>query len=132
MNKASKRTINNLYGVSPKLVSLVGYALAISEQDFFVAEGMRSLERQKELYKQGFSKLDGVTKKSNHQVGRAVDVYYSGWKNTDKADDSRWTSVYTAFRTAAANLGVKIVVAGQDWTRFKDKPHIELASDEPF
>ena len=36
MNKASKRTLGNLYGVHHKLVAVVAYALAISEIDFFV------------------------------------------------------------------------------------------------
>lgn len=127
MNKASKRTINNLCGVNHKLCMLVGYALAISEVDFFVNEGLRTLEKQQEYFKKGTSKLDGINKKSNHQLGRAVDIYYVGWKNTDKSDDPRWEKLINSFRIAAENLGIKITF-GYDWGW--DKPHVELAKGE--
>lgn len=63
MNKASRRTKNNLYGVHHKLIMLVGYALAISEQDFFVNEGLRTDENQNKFYKQGTSQIDGYKKR---------------------------------------------------------------------
>lgn len=129
MNKASKRTRDNLKGVNEKLVMLAGYALAISEQDFFVNEGLRSTAKQQEYFKTGASQLDGINKKSKHQLGRAIDVYYVGWKNTDKVNDTRWEKVYKAFRTAAANLHINIVF-GANWKSFKDNPHIELAKGE--
>ena len=70
MNKASNRTRENLKGVNHKLIAVVGYALAISEVDFWVNEGLRTTEKQQEYFKQGTSKLDGITKevKSNHPV----------------------------------------------------------------
>lgn len=126
MNRASRRTLNNLTGVHFKLVAVVGYTLAISEQDFFVNEGLRTAEKQQEYFKKGASKLDGINKKSNHQLGRAVDVYYTGWKNTDK-DNTRWLTLIEAFRTAGRQLGIKLVF-GYDWGW--DKPHIELGEEE--
>ena len=129
MNKASKRTRDNLKGVNEKLVMLAGYALAISEQDFFVNEGLRTTAKQQEYFKKGASQLDGINKKSKHQLGRAIDVYYVGWKNTDKINDPRWEKVYKAFRIAAANLHINIVF-GANWKTFKDNPHIELAKGE--
>ncbi|MHD0316761.1 M15 family metallopeptidase [Fusobacterium sp. THCT1E2] len=127
MNKASKRTINNLKGVNYKLIAIAGYALAISKQDFFVNEGLRTLEKQQEYFKNGTSKLDGVNKKSNHQLGRAIDIYYTGWSNKDKNDDSRWKELINCFRVAAENLGIKVIF-GYDWGW--DNPHIELAREE--
>ena len=61
MYKASKRSKENLKGVDERLVLLVGYALAISKVDFVVVEGLRSTERQKQLYREKKSKCDGVT-----------------------------------------------------------------------
>lgn len=127
MNRASKRTLDNLTGVHFKLATVVGYTLATSEQDFFVNEGLRTAEKQQEYYKKGASRLDGINKKSAHQLGRAVDVYYTGWKNTDKADDVRWLPLIEAFRTAGRQLGIKLVF-GYDWGW--DKPHIELGEEE--
>lgn len=136
MNKASSRTRNNLKGVHENLVMVVSYALAISEVDFFVSEGVRSLERQKELYAQGRTKpgnkvtnCDGVKSKSNHQVkadgkGHAVDIYYVGWKNTDPTSDPRWEKLFSAFKKASEMLGVGIEI-GAYW-KMRDFPHIEL------
>jgi len=40
---------------------------AIKIIDFSILEGIRTTERQKKLFKEGRSKLDGVNKKSKHQ-----------------------------------------------------------------
>ena len=53
MNKASKRSKDNLKGVNVKLAMLAGYALGISKVDFWVNEGLRSTETQQEYYKRG-------------------------------------------------------------------------------
>lgn len=129
MNKASKRTRDNLKGVNEKLVMLAGYALAISEQDFFVNEGLRSTAKQQEYFKTGASQLDGINKKSKHQLGRAIDVYYTGWTNKDKVNDPRWEKIYEAFRIASKMLNIKIEF-GKDWKTLVDKPHIQLAKGE--
>ena len=45
--------------------------------DFGIAEGHRSILRQRELYEQGLSQIDGFTKRSNHNYtpSMAVDIY---------------------------------------------------------
>ena len=52
-------------------------ALAISKVDFGISEGHRSVERQKQLFDEGKSKIDGITKKGmhNHEPSLAVDIY---------------------------------------------------------
>ena len=123
MYKASKRTKDNLVGVDSRLVLLVGYALAISEVDFFVNEGVRSIQRQRELYMQGKSKCDGVINRSKHQEGKAIDVYYIGWKNSNSPSDKRWRKLMESFKIAGKMLGLKLNF-GYDWGW--DSPHIEL------
>ena len=123
MNRASKRTRDNLVGVDSRLILLVGYTLAISEIDFFFYVGLRSEARQKKLYGQGKSRCDGIIKKSKHQEGKAIDIYYVGWKNTDDEDDKRWDKLIESFRKAGKMLGLKLDF-GYDWGW--DKPHIEL------
>lgn len=125
MNKASKRTKDNLKGVDERLSVLVGYALAISEIDFFVNEGLRTVETQQKYFKEGKSQLDGVNKKSKHQIGKAIDVYYVGWTNKDSQDDPRWKKLIDTFRLAGEKLGLDLTF-GYDWKSFVDKPHIEL------
>lgn len=59
-----------LKGVNPKLVRVVERAISISKQDFSVIEGLRTVERQKQLVAAGKSQ----TMSSNHITGRAVDL----------------------------------------------------------
>lgn len=137
MNKMSKRTKNNLKGVHPDLVMVISYALAISEQDFFVNEGLRTLQRQQELYAQGrttkgniVTNVDGINKKSNHQAksdgyGYAVDVYPIGFSDINKIDDINWRKLYSAIKTASINLSIPVSI-GAYWKSFVDRPHIEL------
>lgn len=125
MNKASNRTKERLKGVDERLALLVGYTLAISKVDFFVSEGLRTTETQQKYFKEGSSQLDGINKKSKHQLGKAIDVYYVGWTNKDNDNDPRWKELIDTFKLAANQLGLDLNF-GYDWKTFVDKPHIEL------
>lgn len=61
----SHRSEKNLQGVHPDLVKLVRSALTLSEVDFCVIEGVRTIERQRQL------KLEGHTQtlNSRHLTG---------------------------------------------------------------
>ena len=126
MNKASRRTRDNLKGVNHKLIAVVGYTLANSEVDFFVNEGLRTTETQQRYFKEGSTKCDGIKNKSKHQLGRAIDVYYVGWKR-DTEDQQKWKELIDTFKLAGKQLGIKLEF-GYDWGW--DKPHIELADGE--
>ena len=65
-----KRSRERLVGVHPDLIIVMSFAIYETDIDFAVIEGMRTLERQKELVKQGASK----TLKSRHLTGHAVDI----------------------------------------------------------
>ena len=126
MNKASRRTKDNLKGVNIKLAMLAGYVLGISKVDFWVNEGLRSTETQQRYFKEGSTKCDGIKNKSNHQLGRAIDVYYVGWKR-DAEDQQKWKELIDTFKLAGKQLGIKLEF-GYDWGW--DNPHIELADGE--
>lgn len=68
--KLSSRSRGNLEGVRHKLVDVVERAIEITEIDFGVIEGVRSIEKQKELVAKGASQ----TMKSKHIHGAAVDL----------------------------------------------------------
>jgi len=68
--KFSKFSLKNLEGVNPKLVDAANQAIAISTVDFAITEGLRTLDRQKKLLADGFSK----TLNSKHLTGEAIDV----------------------------------------------------------
>ena len=65
-----QRSLSRLEGVHPDLVRVVKKAAALSDLDFTVLEGIRSVERQKQLVSQGASR----TMNSRHITGHAVDL----------------------------------------------------------
>lgn len=112
------RSRQNLEGVHPDLVKVVELAITITKEDFTVIEGIRTIERQRKLLAQGFTK----TLNSRHLTGHAVDIcpYPIDWK-----DHQRFTIVAQAMKEAAKKLNVPIVWGG-DWKNSWDKPHYEL------
>lgn len=68
--KLSKRSLAKLEGVDERLVAIVKYAIGETTVDFGVIEGLRSIERQRELVAKGASQ----TMSSKHIPGEAVDL----------------------------------------------------------
>lgn len=64
------RSLMRLEGVHPDLVRVVKKAAALSDLDFTVLEGLRTVERQTQLVNQGASR----TMNSRHITGHAVDL----------------------------------------------------------
>lgn len=64
------RSRAKLQGVKPALVRVVERAIAISEQDFGVFEGLRTIETQRAYVARGVTK----TMNSRHLTGDAVDL----------------------------------------------------------
>ncbi|MDI5633335.1 M15 family peptidase, partial [Salmonella enterica subsp. enterica serovar Anatum] len=65
MNKFSQRSENNLKGVNADLVKIVRRALQLSPVDFGITEGLRTVERQRQLVAAGKSQ----TMNSRHITG---------------------------------------------------------------
>lgn len=109
-----------MIGVNPKLVEVVKLAITKSPLDFSVSEGLRTVERQKELVAQKKSQ----TMKSRHIVGEAVDicVLVDGKANWDFEN---YRKVADVFKECAKELNTKITWGG-DWTSFKDGPHFQI------
>ena len=115
------RSEKALVGVHPDLVAVVRRAAEILPGGFIVTEGMRTKERQRELFAKGLSK----TMNSRHLVGLAVDFA----PLVDGQVTWKWPAfkpVADAFKAAAKELKTPIVWGG-DWPRFRDGPHIELS-----
>ena len=118
--KLSQRSLDKMVGVNPKLVEVVKLAITKSPLDFSISEGLRTVERQKELVGQKKSQ----TMKSKHIVGEAVDicVLIDGKANWDFEN---YRKVADVFKECAKELGIKITWGG-DWTSFKDGPHFQI------
>lgn len=127
----SKRSLGNLQGVHPALVQVAHKALALSECDFTVTEGLRTRERQKELVAKGASRtMNSQHLCQNDGYGHAIDVY-PYWGGRLHTEDSRenlakYDDIAEAFKAAAAELEIGIIWGG-DWKTFVDHPHFELA-----
>ena len=59
MKKLSKRSLGNIKNIDERLILIVGMVLARGNVDFIITEGLRTQERQQELFKKGASQLDG-------------------------------------------------------------------------
>lgn len=114
------RSLQRLEGIHPDLRRVMDRAIATTDLDFTVLEGLRSLERQKKLVASGASK----TLKSRHLTGHAVDIapLIEGKVSWDWPLYHKLAKVVKA---AAAHEGVKIEWGG-DWRSFKDGPHWQL------
>jgi peptidoglycan L-alanyl-D-glutamate endopeptidase CwlK len=119
--KYSARSLKNLNGIHPDLRRVVDRALQDSPLDFVVIEGLRTRERQKQLLASGASK----TLNSRHITGHAVDLVPIGPNGKAAFDWPLYDVLVPAVKEAAAKEGVAIV-AGADWPKFRDGPHIEL------
>lgn len=112
-----KRSLERLVGVHPDLVRVVKRAIELTEHDFSVIEGVRTVETQRQYVAKGVSK----TLNSRHITGHAVDLYPVGRPTPwDKCP-----TVAVAMHAAADELGVAIVWGGS-WKSFVDQPHFEL------
>lgn len=137
MFKLSQRSLNRLAGVNENLVNVVKRAIEISEVDFMVIEGLRTKQRQEELYAQGRTKPGKVvtwTMKSKHIDGLAVDIAPCNKDGSINWNDLKmFDKMADAMFKAAKELNINIR-HGADWNmngikREKgetDSPHFEL------
>lgn len=97
-----KRSKDRLLGVDPRMVTVVEKAITISEQDFSVICGLRTVKEQEALVAKGASQ----TLKSKHLEGLAVDLMAY-------IDGGRWElnlydEIADAIRKAAIELEVNV------------------------
>lgn len=127
--KLGKRSEQCLVGVNPLLVKVVRLALTKCKVDFSVIEGVRTKQRQAELFKKGATK----TMNSRHLTGHAVDLAPMIDGKIPWSDKTQFKAVSEAMFEAAKELKVQLRWGG-DWNgngksedeRFYDGPHFEL------
>jgi peptidoglycan L-alanyl-D-glutamate endopeptidase CwlK len=135
----SRRSLRNLDGVHPDLVAVAHEAIRISDKDFMVIDGLRTIQEQRLLFKKGKSQ----TLKSRHLTGHAIDIvpYPVSWDFDD------FYPLGNAFMQACKNVNVPLRWGGnwlvhdlREWQgsaeglvqsykgTFYDLPHFELSS----
>lgn len=124
----SQRSLTNMRGIHPDLRRVLDRALQESPIDLVINEGLRTIERQRELLRIGATK----TLNSRHLTGHAIDFY--AWVDINKDGKTTFEEmsnprlmrqIADAIKYAASELDVSIVWGG-DWLKFKDYPHVEL------
>ena len=133
----SDRSRSRLTGVHPRLVAVVERAIQLTNTDFTVLEGLRTTERQREL----FNAKPPATKtmKSKHLkqadgFGHAVDLAPVPVRGQIPWEDKpKFWAIRNAMFAAAHELGVGLRWGG-DWNSngrsddetFYDGPHFEI------
>lgn len=118
--KLSASDILKLRGVHPDLVKIVNELARITTIEFTILEGLRTVERQKQLVASGAS----TTMKSRHITGHAVDIAPK-LNGAISWDWPLYRKLAPIIKQAAKNVNVPIEWGG-DWVKFKDGPHWQL------
>ncbi len=121
----NSKSVGLLKKVHPDLVRVVKRAAQMTDLDFIVTCGARTIEEQREMVRKGASK----TMKSRHIIAangfsHAVDLAAMiGGKL--KWDWPLYSRLAKTMKAAAKAEKVPIEWGG-DWTSFKDGPHFQL------
>lgn len=110
------KSLAELDGVHPKLVKIVKRAIELTDQDFSVHDGLRTVAEQREYVRRGVSKtMNSMHMKQADGYGHAVDLvpYING--------QLRWEwkpifNVAVAVRLAAGELEIPLLWGGV-WDR---------------
>lgn len=141
MFKLGKRSLEKLNTCHKDLQLIINTAISLSDIDFGISEGHRSIELQNKYYKEGKSKIDGITKKGKHnyEPSLAVDIYL--WKDNKASWDTTHFLYIIGLIDAVAKILYKenkithIIRNGSNWDKdddiiidqtFIDLPHFEL------
>ncbi len=108
-------------GVNADLIKVLKRAQQLSRVKFHIHEGLRTLQRQREMVRRGWSK----TMDSEHLKGRAVDVRADGDPAVGALDRKKYEEINRAMRQASEEAGVPVEWGG-DWKGFKDVPHFQF------
>lgn len=131
MPQFSEKSLEQLKTVHPDLQTL--FIEVIKHRDCTIVEGLRTQERQQELFALGRDKpgdvvtnADGITHRSKHQDGNAIDVV----PYPERYDED----ALIAFGNFVKGIAVMLrrygaidndIEWGGDW-RFIDRPHWQL------
>lgn len=132
MPEFSKKSLERLSGVHPDLQTIMHYV--VKDFDIKVISGLRTQEEQQALYAQGRSApgdivthLDGLTRRSKHQTGLAVDVapYPIDWEDHERFRNMGWYILGVARMLKQYGAVDHDIKWGGTW-QWKDYPHFEI------
>jgi peptidoglycan LD-endopeptidase CwlK len=141
MYKFGKTSIERLATCHSDIQLIMNESIKITNVDFGIAEGERSIEKQQQYFKEGKSKIDGINKKGKHNYtpSLAVDIYPyfdngAKWDNEHLSYLSGIIHAVSEMLFASEKITHKIRWGG-NWDMdgvilidqsFDDRPHFEL------
>jgi peptidoglycan L-alanyl-D-glutamate endopeptidase CwlK len=132
MIKLGALSKSRLKTVHPDLARVVEKCAMLSNLDFSVSCGARSLEDQRKAVMGGFSKtmhsrhLPGAHDKKAHAVDLVPLVGGKvPWSISNPKQKAHWTRLAAYMKDAAKAEGIHVEWGG-DWKGFKDYPHFQL------
>lgn len=143
MFKFGSKSLDQLATCEADLQLIALESIKVSTVDFGINEGHRSVERQKELFDKGWSRIDGINKKGkhNHFPSKAFDIkIYVAGKSSLAYDKVHLAHVGGVILTTAKRLFDEGLVShelryGGNWDgdgellydqTLQDLPHFEL------
>ena len=141
MFKFGKTSKERLSTCHADIQLIMNEAIKITNVDFGIAEGYRNIEKQQQYFKEGKSKIDGVSKKGKHNYSPslAVDIY-PYFEN-----GAKWDNEHLSYLSGIIHAVSEILFAdgkishkvrwGGNWDMdgiilidqsFDDRPHFEL------
>lgn len=115
-----QKSLERLATVHPDLQRVFKEAITNAPYDFLITEGIRSLDRQKELV----AAKKSTTMNSRHLTGKAVDI--AAVVDGNVTWDYKYYTELANHIKAVAKLNDVPLVWGGDWKTFIDMPHYEL------
>lgn len=143
LGKNSKRKLDTCHVDLQKIFTM---AISISKVDFGISEGHRSLDRQYELFIQGKSKIDGITKKGKHNYEPSLATdFFTYHPNREIRRKLAYDEVHLAYIAGLLDACAEVLYDkgeishklrwGANWDSdgiidldqsFDDYPHVEL------
>ena len=114
-----------LEGVHPDLDKVIRLASVRAQAEFAIGEGLRTVERQKQLVAAGKSQ----TLHSRHITGHAVDLWCLDEHGKVSWEMPRYKALAAVVLECARGLGVPVEWGG-NWSTLKDGPHFQLSKAE--
>ena len=141
MYNFSKTSENRLNTCHKDLILIMTEAISVSDVDFGISEGHRSIEDQQKYFREGKSKIDGVTQKGKHNYipSLAADIYpfFDNKANWDNETLSYLAGIIHGVSEMLFKQGKTThkIRWGGNWNSngtilydqsFDDRPHFEL------
>lgn len=139
--KFGSRSIRQINTCHKDLQKVLNLAIKYTPIDFGVSEGQRSIQKQKQYFDEGKSKIDGIIKKGKHNYvpSLAADIYIyknggAHWDNEDLSYVAGVIHTCAEILLEEGEIDHKIRWGG-NWDMdgiilvdqsFDDRPHFEL------